>query len=45
MGWGGGCNNVHVCCLTCDATLMLRSCLGGGVGWGGGGVITFLYVA
>ena len=35
VGWGGvgGCNNVHVCCLTCDATLMLRSCLGG-VGWG-----------
>ena len=36
----GGCNNVHynvhVCCLTCDATLMLRSCLGG-VGWGGVG--------
>ena len=37
MAWGGvgwGCNNVHVCCLTCDATLILRSCLGG-VGWGG----------
>ena len=34
VGWGGvgGCSNVHVCCLTCDATLMLRSCLGG-VGW------------
>ena len=38
LGWGGvgGCNYVHVCCLTCDATLMLRSCLGG-VGWGGVG--------
>ena len=32
--WGGGCKIVHVCCLTCDATLMLRSCLGG-VRWGG----------
>ena len=39
MAWGGvgwgGCNNVHVCCLACDATLVLRSCLGG-VGWGRG---------
>ena len=41
VGWGGVITFMSVCCLTCDATLMLRSCLGG-VGWGG--VVTFMYL-
>ena len=31
----GGCNNVHVTCATCDATLMVRTMMWGGVGVGG----------
>ena len=38
MGWGGVCNNVHVTCVTCDATwlrpTMMWGGVGGGVGWG-----------
>ena len=41
MGWAGNIN-VHVPCLH---TWMLRCCYVTGHGWGGGGILTFMYLA